>query len=58
MPQALDRILVASDRHRKGEYTDEPATGLTEANVSLVEDSLGVRAPDHVHLSAGGTSAE
>lgn len=25
MPQALDRILVASDRHRKGEYTDEAA---------------------------------
>lgn len=24
MPQALDRILVASDRHRKGEYPDEP----------------------------------
>jgi len=25
MPPALERILVASDRHRKGEYTDEPA---------------------------------
>ena len=36
MPQALERILVACDRHRKGDYTDAPAIDVARRlNASL-----------------------
>lgn len=36
---------------------DEPVTGLTEAQISLVEDTSGITLPDHVYMAAAHTSA-
>ncbi len=36
---------------------DEPVISLTETHLSLVEDTLGIRPPDHVYLDAGRTTA-